>query len=145
MRSATDVMRTYLYDVAIGGQLSLIDEIAAPDMVDEANVIFGGPTGRQGLVAHVRGFQKNVQNCQVEVQRIVGDELGALAWWTFNGVHCGPWLGKIETNDPVKGTVFSQFEVEDGCIQRYRLCLFAEFSDCNAIFDTSTGVGPKFL
>ena len=32
-----DVLRRYLEEVAIGGNLELIDELAHPDMVDEAN------------------------------------------------------------------------------------------------------------
>lgn len=142
MSSAADLMRTYLYDVAIGERLELIDEIAALDMVDEANTIFGGPEGRAGLVAHVRGFRKHITACQINVRRIVGDAEGALAWWTFEGKHSGPWLGKSATDKNVAGTVFSQFDVQGGLIQRYRLCLHAEFVDARVFFDTSNGEGP---
>ena len=145
MSSAADLMRTSLYDVAIGERLELIDEIAALDMVDEANTVFGGPEGRAGLVAHVRGFRKHIQDCQIEVHRIVGASDEVMAWWGFEGLHIGPWLGKKATHQAVKGTVFSHFEVRDGLIERYRLYLNAEFTDAVAIFDTSLGLKPTFI
>lgn len=138
-------MQIYLQEVAIGGRLELISDIAAPDMVDEANTLFGGPAGRAGLVAHVRGFRKNVLDCQIEVLRIVGDAEAAMGWWTFSGQHIGPWLGKAATHDVVSGSVTSQFDATGGLIRRYRLCLFAEFSDSTAFFDTASGTGPRFL
>lgn len=137
MRSPEAVMKTYLEEVALQGRLELIDEIAQPDMIDEANQIFGGPPGKAGLVAHVRGFNRHIGNCSLRIEKIVADEQEAMAWWTFTGQHVGPWLGKPATNQPVEGTVFSFFEMRDGLIDRYRLCLSARFCDELLFFDTS--------
>ena len=41
-------MRTYLIEVAGNGRLELIDELARPDMIDEANQAFGGPRAATG-------------------------------------------------------------------------------------------------
>ena len=65
------LMRTYLDEVVAQGRLELIEELANADMVDEANQAFGGPPGRAGLVAHVKGFRRNIGNLQVTVDRIV--------------------------------------------------------------------------
>ena len=105
MKSATELMHTYLYEVAINERLDLIDEIAASDLVDEANAIFGGPPGREGLKAHVRGFRKYVQDCRIDVHKIVGAAEVAMGWWSFEGLHVGPWLGKVATERSVTGTV----------------------------------------
>ena len=63
--SAEDLMRTYLTEVVQGGRLELIEELAHADMVDEANQMFGGPPGREGLVQHVVGFRKYITDLKI--------------------------------------------------------------------------------
>ena len=81
-RTPEQIMRTYLLDVVVSGRLDLIDELARPDMVDEANQAFGGPPGRAGLVAHVVGFRRNVGNLDLVVDRVVAG--------TGEVMACGP-------------------------------------------------------
>ena len=69
-RSPQELMRCYLQQVAGEGRLDLIDEIAHEDMVDEANQAFGGPPGRAGLVAHVKGFRKHLNDIDLRIERI---------------------------------------------------------------------------
>ena len=68
------LMHLYLEQVARQGQTHLIDQIAHEDMVDEANQIFGGPPGRAGLLAHVKGFRKHIHDVEMEIHKVVGDE-----------------------------------------------------------------------
>jgi predicted ester cyclase len=140
-RSPKQIMETYLTQVAAEGRLELIEELARPDMVDEANQAFGGPPGREGLVAHVRGFRRNVGDLEVTVDRIVAGADEVMAWWSFRGRHVGPWLGRTPTDREITGTVFSFFELEDGKISRYRLWLCALFDE-PVIFDSSRPVLP---
>lgn len=130
------VMRTYLERVARDGDIGLIDQLAHADVVDEANAAFGGPPGRAGLVAHVRGFRKHIPDAELDIERIVADDTCAIAWWRFRGTHVGPWLGVPPTSGPVTGTVISLFEMRDGRIARYRLTLTADV-DGLRVFDTS--------
>lgn len=130
------LMQTYLDEVVAHGRLELIEELANEDMVDEANLAFNGPPGRAGLVAHAKGFHRHVDNLKVKVERIVAGENCVMAWWSFTGLHVGPWLGRRPTNNPIRGSVFSFFDLVDGRIDRYRLFLHAEFPE-PVIFDTS--------
>ncbi len=130
------LMHLYLEQVARQGQTHLIDQIAHEDMVDEANQIFGGPPGRAGLLAHVKGFRKHIHDVEMEIHKVVGDEYQVMAWWSFSGVHAGPWLNIEPTHEQITGTVFSFFSLEDGLIRRYRLWLHADF-DPPVIFDSS--------
>ncbi len=130
------LMRIYLEEVVVKGRLELIDELAHPDMVDEANQAFGGPAGRPGLVAHVQGFNRNIENLDLTVERIVANDDSVMAWWSFSGVHAGPWLGRPPTGQPIEVTVFSFFDLLDGRISRYRLWLHAGFDE-PVVFDTS--------
>ena len=129
-------MRTYLTDVVRDGRLDLIAELAHEDVVDEANQVFGGPAGRDGLVAHVVGFRKYVTELSVEIQEIVGGDDAVMAWWAFKGRHCGPWLGREPTGKIISGDVFSFFQLREGKAQRYRLWLYAAFPE-PVVFDTS--------
>ncbi|MDB9845336.1 ester cyclase [Acidimicrobiales bacterium] len=131
------LMRTYLEEVVNNGQLDLIDELAHSDVVDEANQAFNGPPGRAGLAAHVKGFRRNIDALDITITRIVGDDTTVMSWWSFTGIHAGPWLGQPPTNRPITGTVFSFFDLVDGRISRYQLWLHAGFDD-PIVFDTST-------
>lgn len=122
-------MRIYLDEVVRDGRLERIDEIAWEDMVDEANQAFGGPCGRAGLVAHVVGFRRNVTGLSITINQIVAGEEEVMAWWCFEGVHSGPWLGRTPTGKTVTGTVFSFFSLRDGRVARYSLWLQANFPE----------------
>ncbi|MDA3038612.1 MAG: ester cyclase [Actinomycetota bacterium] len=113
-----------------------MDELAQPDIVDEANQAFGGPPGRAGLVAHVKGFLRHVGDVDLTIERIEGGGDSAMCWWRFTGTHVGPWLDRAPTGQTIEGTVFSFFDFVDGRISRYRLWLHAGFDD-PVIFDTS--------
>ena len=135
MRSA-ELMETYLLEVVAAGRLELIDELAMPDMVDEANQAFGGPAGRAGLVAHVKGFRKALDGLRLSVDRIVANDDEVMAWWSFAGVHVRPWLGRPPTGGEISGTVFSFFELVDGRVDRYRVWLHTVLDE-PVVFDSS--------
>lgn len=129
-------MEAYLHDVAVEGHIDLIEELALPDMVDEANRAFGGPAGRAGLVAHVVGFRRNVTDLDVTVDRVVAGTEDVMAWWSFTGKHVGPWLGRPPTGEEISGNVFSFFDLKEGRISFYRLWLCAQFDE-PVILDSS--------
>lgn len=140
-QASAKIIETYLMEVVQHGRLELIDDLALPDMVDEANQAFGGPPGRDGLVAHVVGFRRNVGDLLISVDRIVAGTDDVMAWWSFTGTHIGPWLGKPPSGEPISGTVFSFFDLVDGRISRYRVWLHAVFDD-PVVFDSSRPVLP---
>ncbi len=135
------VMRTYLVEVALGGRTDLIDELALPDMVDEANQAFGGPPGRAGLVAHVVGFRRNIADVELTIHQVVGGDDQVMAWWSFTGTHVGPWLAVPATGGPVTATVFSFFDLVGGRISRYRLWLHTDL-DGGMVLDTAATSAP---
>ena len=134
-------METYLVEVAQHGRLELIERLALVDMVDEANQAFGGPPGRAGLVAHVKGFRRAIGDLRVTVDRIVAGTDEVMAWWSFTGQHVGPWLGQAPTGRAISGTVFSFFDLLEGRISRYRVWVHAGFEN-PVVFDSSHPVVP---
>ena len=129
-------METYLIEVGQNGRLELIETIAQPDMVDEANRAFGGPAGRDGLIAHVKNFRRQIGELKLEIKQIVGNENEVMAHWFFTGIHRGPWLRREATGKEVSADVFSFFTLKDGLISYYRLWLHAMI-DGPVIFDSS--------
>lgn len=115
------IMETYLQEVVANGRLELIEDLALPDMVDEANRAFGGPPGRDGFVADAKGFRRNIDELDLTIDRIVADTDQVMAWWSFTGKHAGPWLGVAPTGRAVSASVFSFFDLEKGQISRYRV------------------------
>ncbi len=131
------LMQTYLDEVVQNGRIELIEELAHADVIDEANLAFRGPPGRAGLIAHARGFNRNITKVKVTVKRIVGDQTSVMAWWSFTGIHAGPWLGRPQSDKPISGNVFSFFDLVDGKISRYSLYLHAAFDD-PMVFDSTS-------
>ena len=86
------LMRTDLDEDVARGRLELIEELSDSDMVDEANQAFRGPPGRAGLVAHVKGFRRNIGDLGVTVERIVAGDNSVVAWWSFTGLLTGTWM-----------------------------------------------------
>ena len=105
-------------------------------MIDEANRAFGGPLGRDGLVAHVKTFRRQISDLKLDIQKIVGNKDEVMSHWSFTGIHNGPWLGCEATGKKISADVFSFFTLKEGLISYYRLWLHAKF-DKPIIFDSS--------
>ena len=131
------LMRTYLEQVTGRGRLDLIEGMAHPDMVDEANLAFGSRPGVAGLRAHVKGFRRNIHDLELTVQRIAGGRDSVIGWWSFRGRMVGPWLNRKPTHAPCSATVVSCFDLRDGKIARYRLYMLAELGAETVVLDTS--------
>ncbi|UYV35828.1 ester cyclase [Rhodobacteraceae bacterium D3-12] len=134
----TELMETYLHEVGGAGRLDLIETLAQDDMIDEANRAFGGPEGRAGLLAHVKGFRRAIGDVRYEIGTIAagtcaaGQHAGAeevMAAWRFSGRHEGDWLGRKASGGPVSGDVISIFTLRGGLIAHYRLWLCAAFGE----------------
>ena len=130
------LMKTYLMEVGQNGRLDLIKTIAQPDVIDEANRAFGGPVGRDGLIAHVKTFRSQIAELNLEIKQIVGNENEVMAHWFFTGIHRGAWLTREATGKKVSANVFSFFTLKDGLISYYRLWLHA-IIDKPVTFDSS--------
>ena len=103
---------------------------------DFGTYAFGGPAGRDGLIAHVKNFRRQIGELKLEIKQIVGNENEVMAHWFFTGIHIGPWLRREATGKEVSADVFSFFTLKDGLISYYRLWLHAMI-DRPIIFDSS--------
>lgn len=113
------VMERYLKEVVEQGDLSLLDELAAEDMVDHTAVAAGWGTGRQGLLQHVTYFRQTIGDMKVDVQRLIASDDEVVGVWRVSGVHQAPLFGYPASGRNIEWTNASIFKIEDGKIADY--------------------------
>jgi steroid delta-isomerase-like uncharacterized protein len=114
-----EVMRRYLTEVVAGGDLSVLTEIAAPDMVDHTAVAAGWGTGREGLVRHVTYFRGTLPDLVVSIERVIASEDEVVGIWRVSGTHRGPLFGYPATGRRLEWSNASIFRLADGRIVDY--------------------------
>jgi predicted ester cyclase len=112
-------MRRYLTEVVAGGDLSVLDDIAAPDMVDHTAVAAGWGAGREGLVRHVTYFRATLPDLTVSVERIVASDDDVVGVWRVSGTHRGPLFGYAATGRRLEWSNASIFRLAEGRIVDY--------------------------
>ncbi|HEY3977234.1 MAG TPA: ester cyclase [Streptosporangiaceae bacterium] len=113
------VMRRYLTEVVQGGQLGVLAEIAAEDMVDHTAVAAGWGTGRPGLVQHVTYFRQAVGDLAVRVDRVIASPDEVVGVWRAAGTHRAALFGYPATHRRLEWSNASIFRLRDGKIVDY--------------------------
>jgi steroid delta-isomerase-like uncharacterized protein len=114
-----EVMRRYLEEVVGSGNLPLLDEIAAEEMVDHTAVAAGWGTGRQGLIKHVTYFRQTLPDLVVTVERLIASDEEVVGIWRVVGTHQGPLFGYPATGRRLEWSNASIFKVAAGRIIDY--------------------------
>lgn len=114
-----DVMRRYLTEVAGAGNIELLEEIAAPDMVDHTAVAAGWGTIRHGLVRHVTYFRQTLADMTVTIERLVASADEVVGIWRVSGKHQSSLFGYPAIGNHLEWTNASVFRVADGRITDY--------------------------
>jgi predicted ester cyclase len=114
-----EVMRRYLTEVVAGGDLSVLEEIAAPDMVDHTAVAAGWGTGRDGLVRHVTYFRETLPDLVVGIERIIASDDEVVGIWRVSGTHRGPLFGYAATGRHLEWSNASVFRLTGDKIVDY--------------------------
>lgn len=113
------VMRRYLIEVVGQGDLALLDEITAEDMVDHTAVAAGWGPGRTGLIQHVTYFRQTLEDMKITVERIVATEEEVVGVWRVSGIHRSALFGYPATGRHLEWTNASIFRVREGRIIDY--------------------------
>lgn len=113
------VVRRFYGEVAGGGNLDLLDEIAAEDMTDHFGLSMGLGSGRRGFRRHVMALLGTVPDLHAEVDELIGEGDVVVAYWTATGTATGPMLGVEPTGRPFALPGISRFRFADGQIVEY--------------------------
>jgi predicted ester cyclase len=108
------IARRYFEDLWTQNNLSVIDEIIAPEVVGHV----AGQTFRGGDTLRQRA--KNLRTVYSDVSFTVEDQIAegdkALVRWTFRGKHIGDYMGAKPTGKQVVATGMNLFRLADGRI-----------------------------
>ena len=99
------LLRRYYQEVLNQGNLSVIDQLFASDLVESF---------KQAVTMSRAAFP----DLQVTIEDQIGESDRVVTRWTAQGTHKGPFLGVPPTNKPVTVTAIHIHQVTDGRIVR---------------------------
>jgi steroid delta-isomerase-like uncharacterized protein len=108
-----DLVRRFVMECQSGGDLSLIDELVAPDFVNHAEVP-GLPTGREGVRALFGAFHHVFEGFHVVIHDQVAEADRVATRKTFHGRHVDEFLGVPPSGNEVEFGVIDILRIEDG-------------------------------
>jgi steroid delta-isomerase-like uncharacterized protein len=108
-----DLVRRFVMECQSGGDLSLIDELVAPDFVNHAEVP-GLPTGREGVRALFGAFHRVFEGFHVVIHDQVAEADRVATRKTFHGRHVDEFLGVPPSGNEVEFGVIDILRIEDG-------------------------------
>ena len=86
-----NLVRRYYEEVLNGGNVGLLDELAAPDY-DEHSPFPGQPNGIEGLRARVGAILASFRPV-FRLHEVIGEGDTVVAYWTNTGTHQGEFMG----------------------------------------------------
>ena len=113
------IARRFYEEVLNQGNLDLIDEIAAADMVDHGAVANGWESGQAGFRHHAEWFRGVFPSGHVTVDQLVAEGEWVVVFWTATGTQTQPLFGMPATGKQVSVSVVTTVRVRDGKIVEY--------------------------
>jgi predicted ester cyclase len=91
---SSNQLRRLLFEGFGGGDMSVLDEVVAPDFIEHQP---GLPRGREGLKQVIRTLRQSFPDLSYTVVQLVED--GDKVWGHFRGrgSHLGPFMGQAPT------------------------------------------------
>ena len=113
MADGADTIKRFYDEVVAGGNLDLIDELAADDMVDHEEGIPGQPAGKEGVKFFVTAMREAFPDIQAKTDVTLSQgDLGA-ARTTLKGTHKGELMGVPPSNASVEFETLDIIRMED--------------------------------
>jgi steroid delta-isomerase-like uncharacterized protein len=83
------------------GEVALVDELYAPDVVDHMPLPGQAP-GRESLKQVVQAFRRALPDLRMTLHGVLAKDGMAVDWWTLEGTHLGPLPGRPATGARVR-------------------------------------------
>jgi predicted ester cyclase len=104
------------FDGTHTGQLDVIDDTVAEDIVTHGFPGGANPHDRESYKQFFRGFAQSFSDMKFEILAMVADEHHVAVRFKIDVVHTGPFAGVAPTGRPVSFTGMVQYRVRDGQI-----------------------------
>jgi len=113
-RMGYSVMRRFLDEGINRGNVDVVDEVIAPNIVDHEPLPLGFPEGREGVKHYFRAIRQAFPDLKATIEDEVtqGDKLVVRSTW--RGTHRGDYLGIPATGKQVDFEVIDIVRVRDG-------------------------------
>jgi len=107
------IVHRYVEEVFRTGNLSVIDELIAPDYADHV-AVHGGIASREDLKDFVRSFLTAFDDAELTLDDVIA-EGDRVAWrWIHTGVHVADFLGVPATGKRVEWSGIIIWRIKDG-------------------------------
>jgi predicted ester cyclase len=83
------------------GEVELVDQLYAPGVVDHMPLP-DQPAGREALKQVVRDFRAALPDLSMTLHGVLAKDGVAVDWWTLEGTHLGPLMGRPPTGRRVR-------------------------------------------
>ena len=107
-------MRQLMEEALNQGNISLIDELVAPNFVEHEELPPGAPAGREGVKHMFTGIRAAFPNLNVTIDDIIAEGDKVVVRSTWSGTHQGEFMGIPATGKRVSFAVFDIVRYANG-------------------------------
>ena len=107
------IVRRFVEEVQNGGNLAVVDEVAAPDYVNHTSQA-GVPANREGLKQLTAMFRRAFPDGRMTIEDMVAEEDRVATRKTFRGTHRGELMGIPPTGRAVAIQLIDIVRLADG-------------------------------
>ena len=114
-----DIARRYFEEFVNERRLDVLEEIVAPDAVDETRAYSGGTGDRDDFRQHALWLWDNVQDVKATITDLIAEGDRVVVYWRIEGIHQGTIFGVPGTGKAFTGNSISTVTIQDGRVVRY--------------------------
>ena len=108
------VFRRFVEEVFNRGNISLVDELCAPDFVEHEELPPGFPPGREAVKTFSTIFRGAFPDLKVTIDDIIAEDDKVVLRGTWSGTHKGEFMGIAPTGKSVSFGVIDTVRIAGG-------------------------------
>jgi steroid delta-isomerase-like uncharacterized protein len=113
-----DIVRHFLEDVLVGGNMQVADEVLAEDVVNVDPLIYHQPgAGKEGIKEGIRLIHEAFPDISIDLKELLAEDDRVMAQFVLSGTNTGPYRGLAQPTGKHGSmrTIFV-FRLRDGTI-----------------------------
>jgi len=114
-----EIARRYFEEFVNERRLDVLEEIVAPDAVDETRAYSGGTGDRDDFRQHALWLWENVQDVKATITDLIAEGDRVVVYWRIEGIHQGTIFGVPGTGKAFTGNSISTVTIRNGRVVRY--------------------------
>jgi steroid delta-isomerase-like uncharacterized protein len=114
-----DIARRYFEEFVNERRLDVLEELVAPDAVDETRAYSGGTGDRDDFRQHALWLWESVQDVKATITDLIAEDDRVVVYWRIEGIHQGTIFGVPGTGKAFTGNSISTITIQDGKVVRY--------------------------